>query len=150
MIQDKKNTRPSSMSQQIETASFNVIDAGANISIEVLEQTQKVLDHAEVLARRLVEIKTRMDRFTQESRVVFKQQALDSCRDFAEVGTELAKSCGKVGQASLDELKNFGYNGKSIINDLLGSSIDLGKPFGKQSYSERNKATIIPISIQDN
>lgn len=151
MSQEKtQSASDKALGRQFEVASLNLIDAVANISIEALEQTQKVLDHSESLARRLVEMKSRVDHFAKISRTEFKQQALDSCRDFTEVGTEVIKSLGKVAQVSLTELKEFGLSGESLLKEVVGPVLDLNLGRRKSAARKSKEATIIPISIQDN
>jgi len=137
---------------QLEHLALAIIKASSQVSIEALEHSQKVLDHADLLAKRLVEIKKSLDHFQADSRQTFKQHALETCQDAVEIGNEINKSLGSILNSSLDELRELGQNSESLFKDLLEPTLGLLNPFRKpEKYSRTAKApTIIPISIQDN
>lgn len=136
----------------IEALALAAIDASSHVAIEALEHTQKVLDHTELLARRLVALKQKSDKFADESRQVLKQQLLEICRDGAEVGGEAVKQAGTVARAALDEMRELGLNSESLLKELLEPALELPNPFRQRSQAARKskEPTIIPISIQDN
>lgn len=151
MRQDKTAAR-SPLVGKLELLVLSLVDASAQVALETLDQTQKVLDQDDLLARRLVEIKHKSDKFADASRQTLKQQALELCRDGGEVGTELVRQVGTVLRSALDEAREIGASCESLLKDLLEPALDLPNPFRqKTKASARSKEpTIIPISIQDN
>ena len=133
-----------------EAFALAAVDASSHVAIEALDHTQKVLDHAEVLGKRLVSIKHKLDRFSDESRQVFKQQAFDICRDGAEIGSELVRQTGQVVRTALEEVREVGQNTESLLKELLEPALELPNPFRQRARKKSKEPTIIPISIQDN
>lgn len=135
----------------IEGLALAAVDASARVAIESLDQTQRVLDQTELLAKRLVGIKQRVDKFSDESRQVFKQQACEIGRDGAEVATELIRQAGLVARAAVDEAREVSQSAESLLKDLLEPALELPNPFRQKAGRKKGKEpTIIPISIQDN
>ena len=137
---------------QLERFALAVVDASSNVAIDTLDQAQKVLDHADLLAKRLVTIKHRSDRFADESRQVFKQQALEVSRDVAELSIEAVRQAGSVVRAALEEVREIGQSGESLLKELLEPTLELPNPFRQRPKAGKKskEPTIIPISIQDN
>lgn len=149
MKQDSPSQVP--LVDTVETVALAIVDGSSRVAIHALDQTQKVLDHAELLSKRLVLLKYKLDRFGDESRQMFKQQAFDSCRDAAEIASEAVKQCGQVLRTVLEEAKELGQHGESLVKDLLEPALELPNPFRQQGQRKKAKEpTIIPISIQDN
>lgn len=134
----------------IEGFALASVDAASRVAIEALDHTQKVLDHAEVLGKRLVTLKGKLDRFSDESRQVFKQQAFDICRDGSEIGSEVVRQTGLVVRTALDEAREIGQNAESLLKELLEPALELPNPFRQRARKKSKEPTIIPISIQDN
>lgn len=151
MKADKSSHTP--VVDHLEAIAIAVVDASSHVAIEVLDQTQKTLDHAELLARRLVNIKQRVDKFSDESRQIFKQQALEICRDSSEIGSEAVRQAAQVIRTLVDETREIGTSSESLLKDLIEPALELPNPFRKHQANARKKSkepTIIPISIQDN
>lgn len=150
MKSDKPSHTP--VVDQLEAFAIAVVDATSHVAIETLDQTQKALDHAELLARRLVSIKQRVDRFSDDSRQTFKQQALEICRDGSEIGSEAVRAVAQVARTVLEEAREIGSSGEALLKELFEPALDLPNPFRKRPAARKKskEPTIIPISIQDN
>lgn len=149
MSQEK--SRHTAIVDRIEGFALAAVDATANVAISSLDQTQRVLDQTELLAKRLVQIKQRVEHFGDSSRQVFKQQALEICRDGAEIASELVHQAGQVARTAVNEFRDVGQNAETLLKDLLEPALELPNPFRqKASRKKAKEPTIIPISIQDN
>lgn len=149
MRQDK--IRQTALVDLVEGFALAAVDASSRVVIESLDQTQKVLDHAEVLGKRLVSLKQKVDRFSDESRQIFKQQAFEVCRDGAEIGSELVRQTSQVVRTALDEIRDASQNTEALLKDLIEPALELPNPFRQRVTRKKSKEpTIIPISIQDN
>jgi len=149
MTQDK--LRQAAVVDFIEGFALAAVDATSRVAITSLDQSQRVLDQADLLAKRLVSIKHRVDKFSDESRQVFKQQACELSRDGAEIATELIHQAGQVARAAVDEIRDIGQSTESLLKDLLEPALVLPNPFRQKAGRKKSKEpTIIPISIQDN
>lgn len=137
---------------QFETWVLSVLDSSAQIMIGGLTQTQLVLDHAEILAKRVVNLERRASRLLDESRQRLKNQALDWSRDFTEVEIEMVRGTGQVLKTVVDELQDLKQSGSELFKEMLEPQMDLPNPFRKKSAPRKHgkEPTIIPISIQDN
>ena len=145
----KKNpySFPFSLFSNIENTCLQGFDMLSTVGISALDHTHQVLDHTEKLARRLVSIKTDVDTYTDEQRLVFKHQLLSVCRDSVEVGTEAVRSVSQLLHLMLEETQEIQKNSDELWKDLR-PEFELSNPFRTRQVVK--PPTIIPISIQDN
>jgi hypothetical protein len=130
--------------ESICTEGFNTL---SQISISALDHTHQVIDHTEKFARRLVSIKTDLDTYTDEQRLVLKQQLLSVCRDSVEVGTEAVQGVSQLIHLMLEEAQEIQKNSDELWKDLR-PEFEISNPF--RTRNAVKPPTIIPISIQDN
>lgn len=145
-------SKPSQGIKHVEALLLSVLDTSAQLVIGGLTHTQHVLDHAEMLAKRLVNLERRASRLLDESRHLLKNQALDWSRDLTEVEIEMVRGTGQVLKTVVDELQELKHSGSELFQDILEPALDLPNPFRPKAALRKNgkEPTIIPISIQDN
>lgn len=148
MLPEKFNLNISPV-KSIENLALSTIDAASHVTLEGLNHTQRVLDHVELMARRLGALKSKADQFQNESRIVLKQQLIDFVRDSAEVSTETIHQLAQVAKVALDELKEIGQSSSDLVKDLI-EPVEIPNPFRQSLRKKGKEATVIPISIQDN
>lgn len=150
LLQPRRNEAPYLL--EAERLMRSLVQAGAHISIEAIENTQQVLDHLEKLGHRLKQLKQQLDRFAAETRLQAKEDTFALCRDAREVGLEISSSVGVIGKAALDEAQDLGKNSEALLKGLFRPIFELQRPLqGLNARQPGQKApTIIPISIQDN
>lgn len=148
MLPEKFNLNISPV-KSIENLALSAIDAASHVTLEGLNHTQRILDHVELMARRLGTLKSKADQFQNESRIVLKQQLIDFARDSAEVSTETIHQLAQVAKVALDELKEIGQNSGDLVKDLI-EPVEIPNPFRQSLRKKGKEATVIPISIQDN
>lgn len=148
MLPEKFNLNISPV-KSIENIALSAIDAASHVTLEGLNHTQRVLDHVELMGRRLSLLKSKIDQFQNESRILLKQQLIDLSRDSAEVSTEAIHQLSQVAKVALEELKEVGQSGGDLVKDLI-EPVDIPNPFRQNHRKTTKQATVIPISIQDN
>lgn len=148
MLPEKFNLNISPV-KSIENIALSAIDAASHVTLEGLNHAQRILDHAELMARRLSLLKSKVDQFQNESRILLKQQLIDLSRDSAEVSTEAIHQLSQVAKVALEELKEVAQSGGELVKDLI-EPVEIPNPFRQSHRKTTKQATVIPISIQDN
>lgn len=138
----------SSLFSNLERSCIEGFDFLSQVSISALDHSHEVLDHTEKFARRLAGIKDSLDKYSEEQRVVLKQQLLAVCRDSVELGQEAIQGLSQLIHLALEEAQELQKNGGEIWQDMK-PGLELSNPFRKEPAAV-NPPTIIPISIQDN
>lgn len=138
---------PFSLFSNVENICLQGFNTLSGVSISALDHTHQVLDHTEKLVRRMVNIKTEIDTYADEQRILFKQQLLSVCRDSVDVGTEAIQGVSQLLKLMLEETQEFQKNSDELWKDLR-PEFELSNPFRARKMEK--PLTIIPISIQDN
>ena len=92
-------------------------------------------------------IKADVDSYTDEQRLVLKQQLISVCKDSVEVGTEAVQGVSQLLHLMLEEAQEIQKNSDELWKDLR-PEFELSNPF--RARHSAKPPTIIPISIQDN
>lgn len=131
----------------VESICIDGFNTLSQISISAIDHTHQVIDHTEKFSRRLVNIKADIDTYTDEQRLMLKQQVLSVCRDSVEVGTEAIQGVSQLLHLMLEEAQEIQKNSDELWKDLR-PEFELSNPFRTRNGAKL--PTIIPISIQDN
>lgn len=133
----------------LEQGCIQGFDFLSHVSISALDHTHEVLDHTEKFARRLAGVKENLDKYTEEQRLVLKQQLMAACRDSVELGTEAIHSVAKLLHLVLEETQELQRNSDEVWKEFK-TDLEIPNPFRTKPSTVAKQPTIIPISIQDN
>ena len=125
----------------------------ADLLVEALEQTARVLRRGEELGKQLNVLVGKGVEHRQDLRHNARLHVKDAVQDGVEICTEIIQGVGKVIRTGLDEAIEIRQYSEKLQHSLQDSWQDLPNPFRAktaQKTSRSKEPTIIPISIQDN
>jgi hypothetical protein len=125
----------------------------ADLVIEALQQTARVLKSAEELGKQVNGLTEKLADQHQDLRHGARLRVQELVQDSVEICAEMIHGLGKVIRTGLDEASEIRQHSEKLQDSLRESWQDLPNPFRTRTVQKSTRSkepTIIPISIQDN
>ena len=125
----------------------------ADLLIESLDQTSRVVQRTEELGRQVRGLMNKMTDHHQDFRQHNRLRVQETLQDGVEICTEIIHGLGQVIRTGLDEASEIQQHSEQLRHRFSDSWQELPNPFrsrATQKTSRTKAPTIIPISIQDN
>lgn len=142
----------SSWQQKIESMVCQVSHLSADLLIDAIEQTSRVLRHTEQLGEQIIELLHKLEKERQAFRHFNKTAFKEIIHDSVEIASDVIQGVVQITHSVLDEAIEIGRRGKQLREHVQDSFQELSHPLKYRSMrkSQSKEPTIIPISIQDN
>lgn len=134
----------------------NVLEQGmqltADLLIESLDQTTRVLNRSEDLGRQVGNLLHKLRDAHQDARHTTQMLLKESIQDGVILCNEFIQGMGQVARSAIHEVEEISKQGQTIGGSVRDTFQDLPNPFRTRSARKPKgkEPTIIPISIQDN
>lgn len=148
----RTGTLLSPLFQGIETAVEQSMQLTADLVIEGLDQTSRVLKRSEELGRQIGQLLQKLGDAHQDTRHTTQMLLKESIQDGVILCNEFIQGMGQVARSAIHEAEEIGRQSQTIGGSVRDSFQDLPNPFRTRSARKPKgkEPTIIPISIQDN
>jgi hypothetical protein len=138
--------------QGVEAVLEQGMQLTADLLIEGLGQTTRVLNRSEELGRQVGNLMQKLGDAHQETRHTTQMLLKESIQDGVTLCNEFIHGMGQVARSAIHEVEEIGKQGQTIGGSVRDTFQDLPNPFRTRSARKPKgkEPTIIPISIQDN
>ncbi|PIQ24737.1 hypothetical protein COW36_23465 [bacterium (Candidatus Blackallbacteria) CG17_big_fil_post_rev_8_21_14_2_50_48_46] len=138
--------------REIETTIRQSLHQGADLVIDALEQTSRIIKRGEELGQQINLLFHKFEEQHQDFRHTGKLLLKESIQDGVELCAELIQGIGQVARAALDETEEVAKRSEVLGGSVRETFQDLPNPFRSRTMRKPKgkEPTIIPISIQDN